>query len=302
MGKEKGILVVGSANMDMVVKSRKIPRVGETVLGGVFNQYEGGKGANQALAAKKLFPDTYFCAGIGGDSIGRDYMEYFAKKGLDTSLVKIFPDSHSGVALITIGKEGQNIITVAPGANLLLSPEDMDAIDFGRFSHVAFQLENDLKTVKEGLKRAKLAGCSTILTPAPACLLDDEILQNIDYLIPNEVEILQLLRGFTAMNKAAEGLLAKGVKNVIITLGASGCALFNADGFKKYPAHALRPIDTVGAGDCFSGSLMAGLKMYDDNLDEAIKLASAAASLSITKMGAQSHATLSEVLKLLGKK
>lgn len=104
------------------------------------------------------------------------------------------------------------------------------------------------------------------------------------------------------MNKAAEGLLAKGVKNVIITLGASGCALFNADGFKKYPAHALRPIDTVGAGDCFSGSLMAGLKMYDDNLDEAIKLASAAASLSITKMGAQSHATLSEVLKLLGKK
>ena len=302
MKSRKSILVVGSMNMDMVVKAARIPRVGETVLGGVFNQYEGGKGANQAVAAKTLYPDTSFCAGVGDDSIGRDYLEYLKQKNLDVSLVKVFEHSHSGVALITVGKEGNNIITVAPGANLLLSVEDMQSIDFKRFSHVAFQLENDIATVEAGLKCAKNAGCSTILTPAPAKLLDEAILENVDYLIPNEIEILQVLRGYTSMNNAAEALIKKGVKNVIVTLGASGSMLFNKDGQRKYKAHPLRPIDTVGAGDCFAGSFMAGLKIYGDNLDEAIKLASAAASLSITRMGAQSHAKLEEVLKLMGKK
>ena len=159
----------------------------------------------------------------------------------------------------------------------------------------------EISTVEAGLECAKKAGCSTILTPAPARLLGENILKNVDYLIPNEIEILQVLRGYTSINSAAEGLLERGVKNVIVTLGSSGSMLFNKDGQKKYPAHPLRPIDTVGAGDCFAGSLMAGLKIYGDDLDAAIKLASAAASLSITRMGAQSHAKLDEVLKLMGK-
>ena len=301
MKSEKSILVVGSMNMDMVVKAARIPRVGETVLGGVFNQYEGGKGANQAVAAKTLYADTFFCAGVGDDSIGRGYLKYLKAKELDVSLVKVFEGSHSGVALITVGKEGHNIITVAPGANLLLSVEDMKSIDFKRFSHAAFQLENELSPGGAVLECAKKAGCSTILTPAPARLLGENIRKNVDYLIANEIEILQVLRGYTSINSAAEGLLERGVKNVIVTLGSSGSMLFNKDGQRKYPAHPLRPIDTVGAGDCFAGSLMAGLKIYGDDLDAAIKLASAAASLSITRMGAQSHAKLDEVLKLMGK-
>ena len=294
----KKILVIGSANMDMVVKSPKIPRVGETVLGGVFAQHEGGKGANQAMAAKTLYEDTLFCAGMGDDSIGRDYLAYLQNKGMDTSLVKIFKGSHTGVALITVGKEGQNIITVAPGANLKLSPADMQSIDFSQFSHVAFQLETNIDTVEEGLKLAKKAGCTTILTPAPAKLLSDEILKNVDWLVPNEIEILQVQRGFTSMKTAAESLLSRGVGNVIVTLGERGCALFNNDGEQRFSTFSVRPIDTVGAGDCFTGAFMAGLKMFD-KIDQAITFANAAASLKVTKVGAQSYATQKEVLKLM---
>ncbi len=295
---EKGLLIIGSANMDMVVKSPKIPRVGETVLGGVFSQHEGGKGANQAMAAKTLFPNTMFCAGIGYDSIGREYLKYFESKEMDTSLVKVFENAHTGVALITVGKEGQNIITVAPGANSMLSPEDMQKIDFSKFSHVAFQLENDIKTVDEGLKLAKQAGCQTLLTPAPAKLLPDDMLKNIDWLIPNEIEILQIQRGFTSMKTAAESLLTKGVCNVLVTLGERGCALFNKAGERRFSSFSVRPIDTVGAGDCFTGALMAGFKNFDDT-PQAILFATAAASLKVTKKGAQSYATFKEVLKLM---
>lgn len=300
MKDDRKILVVGSANVDMVVKSAKIPRTGETVLGGVFSKHEGGKGANQAVAAKTLFEDTAFCAGLGDDDIGRSYLEYLVERGMDVSLVKICKGAHTGVALITVAKEGQNIITVAPGANSLLTPDDMKKIDFSKFSHVAFQLENPLETVAEGLKLAKAAGCTTVLTPAPAKLLDDEILKNVDFLVPNEIEILQVQRGFTSMQKAAESLLKKGVKNVLITLGERGCALFNADGEKRYAAYSVRPIDTVGAGDCFTGSLLAGFKLFDD-IDSAVKFASAAAALKITKAGAQSHSSLKDVLKMMKK-
>ncbi|MBR7105943.1 MAG: ribokinase, partial [Opitutales bacterium] len=260
--------------------------------------HEGGKGANQAMAAKTLYEDTLFCAGMGDDSIGRDYLAYLQNKGMDTSLVKIFKGSHTGVALITVGKEGQNIITVAPGANLKLSPADMQNIDFSQFSHVAFQLETNIDTVEEGLKLAKKAGCTTILTPAPAKLLSDEILKNVDWLVPNEIEILQVQRGFTSMKTAAESLLSKGVGNVIVTLGERGCALFNDDGEQRFSTFSVRPIDTVGAGDCFTGAFMAGLKMFD-KIDQAITFANAAASLKVTKVGAQSYATQKEVLKLM---
>jgi len=299
---DKKILVIGSANMDMVVKSAKIPRVGETVLGGVFSQHEGGKGANQAMAAKNLYKDTLFCAGMGDDGIGREYIAYLKSRGMDTSLVKIFKGSHTGVALITVGKEGQNIITVAPGANLKLSPKDMRGIKFSEFSHVAFQLETDLDTVAEGLKRAKKAGCETILTPAPAKLLPAEILANVDWLIPNEIEILQVQRGFASMKTAAKSLLEKGVGSVIVTLGERGCALFDKRGERRFSTFSVRPIDTVGAGDCFTGAFAAGLKIFGGDVEKAIVFASAAASLKVTKAGAQSYAPLKDVLKLMKSK
>lgn len=298
MNDEKQILIVGSANVDMVVKSERIPERGETVLGGVFSQHQGGKGANQAMAAKTLFDNTAFCAGLGDDNIGREYLSYLKGKGADVSLVKVFKGTHTGVALITVDRDGKNIITVAPGANMLLSPDDMRAIDFGKFSHAAFQLENAVETVFEGLKLAKAAGCVTVLTPAPARPLDDSILKFIDYIIPNEIEILQIRQGCASMEEAANSLIENGVGNVIVTLGERGCALFNKNGKKHYPTYRVTPVDTVGAGDCFTGALLAGFKRFGD-IGTAIKFASAAAALKTTKFGAQSYAELGDVLNMM---
>ena len=217
---------------------------------------------------------------------------------MDISLVKRDKKEHTGVALITLDKGGENVITVAAGANLTLKPTDMKAIDFNKFSHVAFQLETDIKTVSEGLKLAKKAGCTTILTPAPAKKLPKAMLKNVDFLLPNQHEILLIQDGFDCPVKAAENLLKQGVKNVIITLGSKGSMLVNADGKFEFGTFKTKRVDTVGAGDCFTGSLMAGLRRYNGDIKTAIKFATAAASLAVSKMGAQSFSSLKEVLKL----
>ncbi|HIV06698.1 MAG TPA: ribokinase [Candidatus Merdousia gallistercoris] len=295
---KKSILVVGSANVDMVVKTPRIPSPGETILGGVFQKFEGGKGANQAVAANAAFGGTRFCAGVGDDSFGRDYLSSLGARGINVELVKIFKDFPTGVALITVDESGQNSITVAPGANMALSEGDMDSIDFSAFSHVLFQLENDILTVARGLNLAKKAGCETILTPAPAKILPRDMLRDIDYIVPNEIEILQIVPDCRDAEDAAQKLISSGVKNVIVTLGKRGCDLYNGCGIKHFPTYEnIRPVDTVGAGDCFTGSLAGGLKICK-NLERAIEFATAAASLKISKMGAQSVATLEEVKKL----
>lgn len=295
---EKSILVVGSVNVDMVVKTPRIPSPGETILGGVFQKFEGGKGANQAVAANAAFGGTRFCAGVGDDSFGRDYLSSLGARGINVELVKIFKDFPTGVALITVDESGQNSITVAPGANMALSEDDMDSIDFSAFSHVLFQLENDILTVARGLNLAKKAGCETILTPAPAKILPRDMLRDIDYIVPNEIEILQIVPDCRDAEDAAQKLISSGVKNVIVTLGKRGCDLYNGGGIKHFPTYEnIRPVDTVGAGDCFTGSLAGGLKICK-NLERAIEFATAAASLKISKMGAQSVATLEEVKKL----
>lgn len=295
---EKSILVVGSVNVDMVVKTPRIPSPGETILGGVFQKFEGGKGANQAVAANAAFGGTRFCAGVGDDSFGRDYLSSLGARGINVELVKIFKDFPTGVALITVDESGQNSITVAPGANMALSEGDMDSIDFSAFSHVLFQLENDILTVARGLNLAKKAGCETILTPAPAKILPRDMLRDIDYIVPNEIEILQIVPDCRDAEDAAQKLISSGVKNGIVTLGKRGCDLYNAGGIKHFPTYEnIRPVDTVGAGDCFTGSLAGGLKICK-NLERAIEFATAAASLKISKMGAQSVATLEEVKKL----
>ena len=295
---EKSILVVGSVNVDMVVKTPRIPSPGETILGGVFQKFEGGKGANQAVAANAAFGGTRFCAGVGDDSFGRDYLSSLGARGINVELVKIFKDFPTGVALISVDESGQNSITVAPGANMALSEGDMDSIDFSAFSHVLFQLENDILTVARGLNLAKKAGCETILTPAPAKILPKQMLRDIDYIVPNEIEILQIVPDCRDAEDAAQKLISSGVKNVIVTLGKRGCDLYNGCGIKHFPTYEnIRPVDTVGAGDCFTGSLAGGLKICK-NLERAIEFATAAASLKISKMGAQSVATLEEVKKL----
>ncbi len=295
---QKKILVVGSMNVDMVVKAERIPLAGETLLGGVFNQFYGGKGANQAVAAKTLFPQTSFCAACGRDGIGAEYLKYLKSKKMDLSLIRRDAKVHTGVALITLDKGGENVITVAAGANMSLKPADMKAIDFSKFSHVAFQLETDMKTVAEGLKLAKKAGAVTILTPAPARKIPVAMLKNIDFIVPNQHEILLIADGCKNPEEAAQKLLKQGVKNVIITLGSKGSLLINADGKFEFGTFKTKRVDTVGAGDCFTGSLMAGLRRYDGDIKKAIVFATAAASLAVSKMGAQSFSSLSDVLKL----
>ena len=298
---QKKLLVVGSMNVDMVVKTQRIPRAGETILGGVFNKFYGGKGANQAVAAKTLFPQTAFCAACGSDSIGDDYIKYLKTKKLDLSLVKRDKTSHTGVALITLDKSGENVITVAPGANMKLSPADVKKIDFSKFSHAAFQLETDIKTVAAALQAAKKAGCETILTPAPARKIPASMLKNIDFILPNQHEILLLQDGFDSPEEAARSLVKKGVKNVIITLGSKGSMLVNKDGVFRFGIFKTKRVDTVGAGDCFTGSLMAGLRIFGGDIEKAIIFATAAASIAVSKMGAQNFGSKEEVLKLAKK-
>ncbi len=297
--KKPRILCIGSMNIDMVVKTDRIPSAGETLLGGVFARHFGGKGANQAVAAKMLYGDTSFCSGVGGDPLGAEYMERFAKLGLDASLVKKFPKAHTGVAIIMVGSRGENAISVAPGANYMLGPRHLDSVDFSKFTHVLLQLEIPFETVLAALSKARAAGCLTILTPAPARLLPREMLPLIDYLVPNEHEIMLLQRGYTFPRKAAEGLVRKGVKNVIITLGANGALLINSSGEKRYETYDVKPVDTVGAGDCFTGSLAAGLCLYGGDMDRAVGLAMGAASLAVGKAGAQSYHSLRAVKKFM---
>lgn len=299
---DRGILVVGSMNVDMVVKTSRIPSPGETLLGGVFQKFEGGKGANQAVAANAICRGAHFCAGIGDDSFGCEYLSYLRGHGIDVGLVKTFSDCATGVALITVAADGQNAITVAPGANMMLSESDMEGIDFSKFSHVLFQLENDLATVARGLKLAREAGCETVLTPAPAKILPGKMLPDIDYIVPNEIEILQIVPECEDAEDAAQKLISSGVRNVIVTLGKRGCDLYNGGGKRHFPTYEkIRPVDTVGAGDCFTGSFAAGLKVCG-SLESAIELATAAASLKISKMGAQSVASLEEVRELMSQK
>lgn len=296
---EKKILVVGSANVDMVVRTPHIPRPGETILGGDFKKFEGGKGANQAVAANAICLGTAFCAGVGNDSFGHEYVAYLRGRGLDVNLVKFCDSVPTGVALITVSADGENAITVAPGANMELSEADMEAIDFSNFDIVLFQLENRLGTVSRGLTLAKKAGCTTILTPAPAQILPKETLPNIDYIVPNEIEILEILPDYTDAKSAAKGLLELGVKNVIITLGKRGCDFYSNERIEHFDTYNnIKPVDTVGAGDCFTGSFAAALKLFGD-VSQAIKFANAAASLKVTKNGAQSVATIEEIKSLM---
>ncbi len=299
---KKGILVIGSMNVDMVVGVDRIPNPGETLLGGKFEKHAGGKGANQAVAACKLWKNTSFCAGAGEDSLGNDYLKYLKKTGLKLGLVKKFADKPTGVALIMVASNGENIIAVAPGANMALKPVDVKSVDFSKFSHLVLQLETPLATVGEAITRAKKAGCEVILTPAPAQKLPKSWLKNIDILVPNEHEIL-LVQDFESKDYlvAAKGLVERGVKNVIVTLGSKGCVLVNSEGIKKYDSFKVKALDTVGAGDCFTGALAAGLCKFGGDIDSSIVFASMAAAFAVTKSGAQSSPTEKELEKFASK-
>jgi ribokinase len=287
------ILVVGSSNTDMVVKSAHLPLPGETVLGGQFFTFAGGKGANQAVAAAKLGGDVTFLAKVGNDALGKAAVEGFKKEGINVSHIITDPDFHSGVALIMVEDSGENCISVASGANGKFTPLDIEnAFELvEKASFVLVQLEIPLETVTALLDKAFAHGVPVILNPAPARPLSDKLISKLFIITPNETEA-ELLTGVKVTDeasaaKAAKILRGKGAKLAIITLGAKGAFLLSDQEEILIPSLAVNAVDTTAAGDTFNGALTVALAEGME-IKAAIRFANQAAAISVTRMGAQS--------------
>jgi ribokinase len=290
------VIVIGSSNTDMVIKSQNLPEKGETVMGGVFEIFAGGKGANQAVAIARSGADVTFVSVVGDDDFGKVTIRNLKAENIDTKFVKTVSGTASGVALIMVDEDGENIISVAPGANYKLSIDDINEIDFSDYCSAVFQLEIPMRTVEQGIRSAGMAGCKVILNPAPAAELENDVFEYVDYLIPNRNELALLAGNDNAdFEGSARSLIELGVKNVIVTLGSEGALYINADETINVSAFKVEPVDTVGAGDCFVGNFTAALAEGQVEL-EAIKYASAAAALSVQKHGAQTSMPTKEMI------
>jgi len=302
------ICIVGSSNIDLVVKSKRLPLRGETILGGEFLMVPGGKGANQAVAAAKLGAEVFFIAKLGNDIFGTQSFTNFKKEGVNTRFVTRTDKASSGVASIAVDEGGNNTIVVAPGANHLLTPQDVKKArsQIASCGAVVAQLEIPLKTVEFTARLANKFGIPFILDPAPARKLSNELLAKTDIIKPNETEA-QILTGIEVANihtaaKAAKKLLSRGVKTVIITMGSKGCFLMNNQISEFFPARKVKAVDSTAAGDAFVGGL-AFCIAQGKSITEAIKFAGSVAALSVTKMGAQSSMPdMKEVEKFIKQK
>ncbi|QNL49040.1 ribokinase [Olivibacter sp. SDN3] len=287
------IIVVGSMNMDMVVKTSHIPKPGETVLGGSFFMNPGGKGANQAVSVARLGGDVAFIGKIGDDIFGKQSAQLFDEEGVDTNGVLSDRDSPSGIALITVDDLGENSIVVAPGANAHLEPADVEeAINrYPQGKILLIQLEIPMRTVEFAADYAHKRGMRVILNPAPANELVSGMFHLIDIITPNvnEAEMLSGVQivDIASARQAAEKIHEQGVKNVVITLGRRGAVLFEDGEFCHIPAPEVETIDSTAAGDVFNGALAVAVG-EGKALTEATLFACRAASIAVTKMGAQS--------------
>ena len=286
------IAVVGSSNTDMIVQVPRIPKPGETILGGTFTTAAGGKGANQAVAAARAGGEVAFIARVGDDMFGEQALKGFESDHINVKYVKTDTTEPTGVALIFVDEKGENSIAVASGANAKLSPKDVDAAkDVIKSSDILLmQLETPLETVTRASEIAKAAGVKVILNPAPAHPLDGDLLSTLSVITPNESEAELLttipVTDIVSAEKAALVLLDKGLEVVIITLGSKGALLTTKDKSEIVPGFKVDAVDATAAGDVFNGSLSVALA-EGKALEEATRFANAAAALSVTKLGAQ---------------
>jgi ribokinase len=289
----KTIVVVGSTNMDMVVKTSHIPTHGETVLGGSFFMNPGGKGANQAVAVARLGGNVVFVSKIGSDVFGKQAAELFAVEGIDTGYIFSDEQLPSGVALITVDAAGENSIVVAPGANANLLPADVEGAltAIGTAGIVLLQLEIPLETVAYVAAYAATKGIPVILNPAPAAVLPAQLLSHVDVITPNSTEASMIaginVSDLETAKQAAARIRELGAAKVVITMGPAGALVLEGAVFTHVPAPRVVAVDTTAAGDVFCGALAVALS-EDKSLSDAVRFACEAAAVSVTRLGAQS--------------
>lgn len=283
----KKILVIGSSNTDMTVKSSHLPAPGETVMGDRFVMGPGGKGANQAVAAARLGGDVTFICKVGRDVFGEKAIEGYRKDNIDTQHIML-SDQPSGVALILVDGAGENSISVAPGANGDLTPADIESkADIIRSADILIlQLEIPVESVEKAVSIAKEAGVYVILNPAPAKRLPEELLENVSLLTPNQSE-LEILTGMKGDVRAGlDALVERGVGEVILTLGSKGSMVYSGGEPVLIPALKVDAVDTTAAGDTFCGALAVAIS-EGKSLTDAARFATCASALTVQKMGAQ---------------
>ena len=293
METNKKIIVVGSCNTDMVIRVDHLPEPGETIIGHDFITNQGGKGANQAVAVKRLGGETAFIARLGNDDFGAKSLRLLTEEGIDTSFVRLTDGVSTGVALIPVDDKGENSIIVSSGANALLSPLDIEAAKplFEKASILLMQLETPVPTLISAARLAKQFGAKVVLNPAPYPKepLPIELLELVDIITPNETEAagmsgVKVLDEESALKAICE-IQGQGVGNVIITAGASGAYTSTEGQLVRIPSEKVEVVDTTAAGDTFCGALCVALSKGTDMV-QAIRFANKAASLSVTRLGA----------------
>lgn len=301
----KNICVIGSLNMDLVVNVDTMPKPGQTIIGSNFKEVPGGKGANQAVAMARLNGNVSMIGKVGEDGFGQTLINSLKNDKVDTTYIQTSKGA-TGVALITVDKNAQNSIVVSLGANFEVKEDDIDNnIEAIKNSDiVVLQLETPLNTIKYALNKAKELNKYTILNPAPAVKLDDEIIKNVDLLTPNETE-LEIISGVSIeteedIQKAAQIMIEKGVKELIVTLGSKGSLYINKEKSMFKKAYKVEAVDTTAAGDSYTGALAVALSQ-DKNIEDAMDFASKVGALSVLKEGAQSSLpTLEDVKNFRG--
>ena len=287
------IFVVGSINRDLVIYVDGLPRPGETVFGERFQQFPGGKGANQAVAASRLGGDVHLVGNVGSDAFGKEMRDFLAGENIDTSEIAILDTAPTGIALITVDSASENSIVIVPGANMVWHTRDLAHMKIGRGDIVICQFEIPLEVIESVFARAKKMGATTILNPAPIKPATERILRNVDYLVANEVE-LEAFSGTTvnpgdptSVYAAMEKLRERGPVAIVATLGPRGALLSGPAGRYEAKGHNVNAVDTTGAGDCLIGGFAAALAK-SDSVPHAIDFANKAAAISVTRRGAAS--------------
>ncbi|MBP5488321.1 MAG: ribokinase [Bacteroidales bacterium] len=287
----KTILVIGSSNTDMTIKSPRLPAPGETILGGVFHMGPGGKGANQAVAAKRLGGDVTFICKVGRDIFGENAVKGYQKEGIDTTHT-LYSDEASGTALILVDDSGENCIAVAPGANGDLSPADIDSVAevIKTADFLILQLEIPVESVLKAAKIAHEAGVYVILNPAPACKLPKELFKYISLITPNQTESALMtgidVKDEASRNEAIAAFRKMGVEDVIVTLGSKGSLVCKGNTQTLIEAQKVKAVDATAAGDTFCGAVCVALS-EGKTLEDAARFATKASALTVQKMGAQ---------------